>query len=138
MPWSEVVVDLIGLWCIKVGGQEVDFYALTCIDPVTNLVEMIRLENKTAKHVTHQFENVWLARYPRPGKCIHDNGGEFISAAFQHMLQHTGVKDVLTTSQNPQANSMCKQLHQTVTNILCETTNGTTNAMQQAVNAVDD
>eukprot|EP00957_Ditylum_brightwellii_P134508 10254432-Ditylum_brightwellii.AAC.1 len=66
-----------------------------------------------AAHVVQQFENVWLARYPRPGKCIHDNGGEFIGAAFQEMLQRMGVEDAPTTSRNPQANSVCKRLHQT-------------------------
>eukprot|EP00957_Ditylum_brightwellii_P044318 3362572-Ditylum_brightwellii.AAC.1 len=66
MPWDEVAVDLIGPWRMQVNGQEVEFNALTCIDPVTNLVEMIRLDNKMSEHVAHQFENVWLARYPRP------------------------------------------------------------------------
>eukprot|EP00957_Ditylum_brightwellii_P007270 552719-Ditylum_brightwellii.AAC.1 len=66
---------------------------------------MVRVNNKTAAHVAQQFENVWLARYPWPGKCIHDNGGEFIRATFQEMLQRMGVKDVPTTSRNPQANS---------------------------------
>eukprot|EP00957_Ditylum_brightwellii_P067286 5106588-Ditylum_brightwellii.AAC.1 len=87
MPWEEVAMDLIGPWWMQVNGQEVELNALTCIDPVTNLVEMIRLDNKTSEHVACQFDNVWLARYLQPGKCIHDNGGEFISAAFQQLLQ---------------------------------------------------
>eukprot|EP00957_Ditylum_brightwellii_P044319 3362573-Ditylum_brightwellii.AAC.1 len=66
MPWDEVAVDLIGPWRMQVNGQEVEFNALTCIDPVTNLVEMIRLDNKTSGHVARQFENIWLARFPRP------------------------------------------------------------------------
>eukprot|EP00978_Attheya_sp_CCMP212_P027179 scaffold90819_cov35-Attheya_sp.AAC.1 len=57
-PWREVAVDLIGPWKVKLGnvpnedGQEsyVEFNALTCIDPVTNLVELIRINNKTAAH----------------------------------------------------------------------------------------
>eukprot|EP00957_Ditylum_brightwellii_P073421 5579199-Ditylum_brightwellii.AAC.1 len=42
------------------------------------------------------------------------------------------------TSHNPQANSVCKRLYQTIANTLRATTNGTTNAMQQATCAVDD
>eukprot|EP00957_Ditylum_brightwellii_P119292 9100858-Ditylum_brightwellii.AAC.1 len=54
------------------------------------------------------------------------------------MLQQTGVKDAPTTSRNPQANSICERLHQTVANILRTTTNGVAHTMQQATHAVDD
>ena len=63
-PWSEVMVDLVGPWKVKVQNQNEDllFYALTCIDHVSNLVEMVRLQNKTAAHVSQQFENCRLNR----------------------------------------------------------------------------
>ena len=37
------------------------------------------------------FENNWLAWYPCPSCCIHDNGGEFTGAAFSHMLHANGI-----------------------------------------------
>lgn len=86
LPWNEVAVGLIGPWRIQVGNRIIEFDALTCIDPVTNLVELIRVNNKTAYHVAEQFENVWLSRYPRPNRCIHDNGGEFVGWEFQELL----------------------------------------------------
>eukprot|EP00957_Ditylum_brightwellii_P161645 12307150-Ditylum_brightwellii.AAC.1 len=55
--WSEVVVDLIGHWRLNVQGQEVELNTLASIDIVTNITKIIRIENKTAKHVAHQFEN---------------------------------------------------------------------------------
>ena len=117
-----VAVDLIGPWKVKIGvDEEIEFNALTRIDPVTNLVELIRINNKTSKHVTEQFENVWLARYPRPNKCVHDNGGEFIGFEFQQALQRAGVIDSPTTSRKPQANPVCERLHQTIANILRST-----------------
>eukprot|EP00957_Ditylum_brightwellii_P128215 9778855-Ditylum_brightwellii.AAC.2 len=64
VPWSEVAVNLIGPWRIIIGNKEVEFYVLTCIDPVTNLVEMICIKNKTAEYVAQQFKNVWLLHYP--------------------------------------------------------------------------
>ena len=70
-PWEEVHVDLIGPWAYQFPNKRViTFNALTCIDPVTNLVEVIRIRNKTAYHVAQQFENVWLSRYPKPNKCV--------------------------------------------------------------------
>ena len=119
MPWDEVAIDLIGPWSIELhNGQKVEFNALTCIDPVTNLVEIIRINRKTAEHVAQKFEDCWLARYPRPNRCVHDNGGEFIGEAFQLKLQEHGVTDVHTTSRNPQGNAVCERMHQTVANVL--------------------
>jgi hypothetical protein len=146
-PWREVAVDLIGPWKVKLGnipnedGQEssVDFNALTCIDPVTNLVELIRINNKTAAHIGAKFEQGWLSRYPRPIRCIHDNGGEFTGEQFQLRLQTNGIKDVPTTVKNPQSNAICERMHQTVANSLrCLTYTNPPNNMAEANTMVDD
>lgn len=85
---------------------------------MTNLVEMIRIRDKTSKHVAEQFANVWLARYPRPNKCVHDNGGEFKGPEFQQLLSQVGTEDKPTTAKNPQSNAVCERMHQTVANVL--------------------
>ena len=95
-----------------------NFIALTIIDPVTNLVELVRLENKTSAHVARQFENTWLARYPLPQKCVHDQGGEFTGFPFQRVLQRHGIRARSTTAKNPQANAICERMHQTIGNSL--------------------
>jgi hypothetical protein len=64
------------------------------------------------------FENTWLARYPKPERCVHDNGGEFIGADFQRILEINGVHDVPTTIKNPQANAICERMHQSAGNII--------------------
>ena len=117
-PWDEVAVDLIGPWKIEVQGREFVFRALTCIDPVSNLVEIIRIDNRSSQHVSDQFANSWLARYPSPNRCIHDNGGEFIGHEFQTLLTQNAIKAVPTTVKNPQSNAMCERMHQTVANVL--------------------
>ena len=43
LPWAEVSVDLIGPWKITVQEEDIYFNALTCIDQVSNLVEMIQI-----------------------------------------------------------------------------------------------
>ena len=117
-PWQEVAVDLIGPWAINIRDQWYEFNALTCIDMVTNLVEIIRVDRKTSAHIRTKFEQSWLARYPWPKRCIHDNGGEFNGHEFQELLELCQIKDVPTTSKNPQANAICERMHQTVGNIL--------------------
>lgn len=138
LPWNEVAVDLIGPWTIVINGNEIKFHALTCIDPVTNLVEIQRLEAITAEAVGQMFENLWLSRYPRPNRCIHDNGSEFIGSEFQEVLERNGIIDVPTTSRNPQANAICERMHQTIGNVLRTTGNSRTNSLQKAMKSLDD
>ena len=56
---------------------------------------------------------------------MHDNGGEFIGWEFQTLLQKSNIRDKPTTSYNPQANSICERMHQTVGNVLRTLLHGT-------------
>ena len=51
-------------------------------------------------------------------RCVHDKGGEFIGAEFQWLLELFSIKDVCSTSKNPQSNAVCERMHQTVENVL--------------------
>ncbi len=91
---------------------------MTCIDTALNLVELIRIDNKTAKHIPDKFTQRCLCRYPRPVQCLHDKGGEFIGQNFQWLLEIFSIKNVCSTSKNPQSNAICERMHQTVNNVL--------------------
>ncbi len=54
-PWEEVAIDLIGPWKVKVNGWKNEFNALTCIDTALNLVKLICIDNKPAKHIRDKF-----------------------------------------------------------------------------------
>ena len=116
-PWEEVQVDLIGPWMFKFAKWQITVNALTVIDPFIGVCEMARLKNKTCAHVATKFYQIWLARYPRPLRCIHDNGEEFIRQEFQDTLKHYGIQDVPTTVKNPQANSIIERMHLTAGSI---------------------
>jgi hypothetical protein len=105
MPWEELAVDLIGPWTINVAGQELTFNALTCIHPVTNLVELTCIDNKTSAHIAMKTENTWLAWYPKPERCIHNKGGEFMGYEFQRMLTMNGYTRFI--DYEPQSSSQC-------------------------------
>ena len=117
-PWSEIACDLIGPWKLDVGNQRRTFSALTIIDTVTNLVEVVRLDNHSAAHVALHFENTWLSRYPKPVSCIYDQGGEFTGFHFQQMLQRNNIKARPILAKNPQANAICERMHQSIGNTL--------------------
>ena len=103
-PWEEVAIDLIGPWTVKVNGCKVEFNALTCIDTASNLVELVHIDNKTSLYILNKFMQSWLARYPLPIRCVRNKGGEFIGEVFQWLLQIVSIKDVQSTSKNPQSN----------------------------------
>ena len=86
-PWQEIAVNLIGPWKICVNDHQVSFCALSIIDTVTNLPELVRINSKSAAHVGLQLENAWLSRYPRPQDIIFDQGSEFLGLGFQRVLE---------------------------------------------------
>ncbi len=58
-------VDLIGPWKITTStNRTYEFLALTCIDRVTGLAELIRIDNKESDHVVDKFAECWLLQYP--------------------------------------------------------------------------
>ena len=90
-PFEEVAVDLIGPWKVQVRDKAYEFNAPTAIDTVTNLVEIVRIDRKTSEHITSRFAQSWMARYPWPKRCVHDNGGEFVGWEFQQFLDKCNV-----------------------------------------------
>ena len=54
-PWLEVAIDLIGPWQVKIGTRVLLFQVLTCIDTVTNLAEVICIDNQSSVHISMFF-----------------------------------------------------------------------------------
>ncbi len=77
IPFKECAMDLIGPWTVQVHGNPYEFEALTAIDTVTNLVEIIRIDDKCSKTVVRKFTQCWLMHHPWPQHCVHDPGTEF-------------------------------------------------------------
>ncbi len=114
---KECAVDLIGPWTIQVRDKPFEFNALTMINTVSNLVELLRIDDKTSAHIAKKYAQVWLSRYPWSARCIHNNWGKFIEPEFQLLLEGCWIKNVPTTSKNPQVNAICERTCQTVGNI---------------------
>ena len=114
IPWQQIHVDTIGPWSLRINGQEIKYIALTVIDPVTNLLEIHPMYNKTAASAKRALEHCWLCRYPRPSVCVHDNGSEFIGHDFQFFLTQAGIKSQAVAAHNPQSNGIIERSHATI------------------------
>ena len=116
-PWEVVHVDCCGPWNVKyedlltatVVQQKIQL--LTMVDACLGWPEFAVIHNMTAKHIAHAFDRSWLCRYPRPSKCIYDNGSEFIGREFQEMLESYSIQPAPTTVKNPQANAIIERMH---------------------------
>ena len=117
LPWQEIHCDTIGPWTIDLRAQTLEFKAITTIDPVTNLVKITPLITKTAAEVAAGVENNWIACYPRPLRCVSDQGPEF-SEEFTNMLANNGIKHRFSSARNPQGNSIVERIHQAIGNVL--------------------
>jgi hypothetical protein len=95
-----------------------DILVFTAIDPATNFIELQVIPNKNSALVARTFDRLWLCRYHRPLKCIHDSGSEFTGIEFQELLLSYGIKSSCITISNPQANSILERAHQTIGNQL--------------------
>ena len=112
-------------------------HALTMIDITSTLSETVRIENKTSTHMAMMFENHWLARYPRPTRCLHDQGTEFMGMGFQNMLHLNGIQSVPTSVRNPQANAVCERMHKTVQDMLQSSLRAPPENVETAVELID-
>ena len=55
--WGKVDTNLIGPWKVQTRTERIyEFSALTSIDRVTGLAELIRIDKKTSEHVAAKFE----------------------------------------------------------------------------------
>jgi transposase InsO family protein len=100
-PWVEVRVDHIGPYTQSDNLSAPKYFALSIIDPATSWIELHPLPNLSAITTCTVFGNNWLCRYPRPYKCIYDQGSAFTSNEFQELLSSYGIVPSPTTIQNP-------------------------------------
>lgn len=121
-PFHTVHVDMIGPWRVyfKIVGKKVykEVQALTIVDRATTWPEIIPTLNKESLVIAELFDKVWLCRYPRPNRIIHDNGNEFTGFEFQELCSSYGIAAVPTTVKNPRGNSPVERMHLTAADML--------------------
>ena len=118
VPYTEVHCDEIGPWTCKIQGNEVKVQALTMVDPVTNLVEIIGVYLTSAKEALQAFVKTWLLQYPVPKRVVMDGGPEFTGNKWEFMLQNWGLKHGRIMAHTPTANSIMESSHRSMGQVL--------------------
>jgi len=117
-PWKDLCVDLSGPWTATVNNKEMEFHALTMVDPFTSWPEIIPIYTKQAPYIRDFILQQWLRRYPRPSRIIFDQGGEFDNAWLYALCKRWNIKPEPITVKNPRANAIVERLHRTLGDML--------------------
>jgi len=56
------------------------------VDHATGTFEITQIKDKTAETVALALDRTWFSRYPRPVRCIYDNGSKLTSKEFTELL----------------------------------------------------
>ncbi len=70
------------------------------IDTVSNLVELVRIDDKTSAHIAKKYAQEWLTQYLWPARRIPNNGGKFMEPESQLLLEGCWIKNIPTTSDH--------------------------------------
>jgi transposase InsO family protein len=110
LPWQTIQIDSFGPW----NGIK----GITIIDPATRFIEIHEQSDDTSETAARIVNSEWLCRYPKPIRCIHDQGPNFRGIAFRSLLEDYGIKNVPITVENPQTQGIVERSHATIANIL--------------------
>jgi hypothetical protein len=133
-------VDLIGPYILKgKDNSQIDFTALTMINPASCLFEIVELPKitrlprqtvngkellaadkifeKTSNCIAKLVNKTWLCRYPWCCYLIYDNRSEF-KLHSEYLCKSYGIKHKPTTLKNPQANAILEHMHQVLGQML--------------------
>lgn len=89
-------------------------YLFTMIDRTTRWVEAVPMVDKTAETCADAFVRHWVSRFGTPKVLTSDQGRQFESELFQHLLQALGTKFIRTTGYHPQSNGLIENWHRTL------------------------
>jgi hypothetical protein len=142
IPWECLYVDLIGPYTLKgKGNLQIDFVALTMIDPASSwfkiaelpVVEQLcqqtvnckeqliadKIFDKTSEHIAKIVNKTWLCIYLHRCHLIYDNRSEF-KLHFKYLCESYGITQMPPRVKNPQANGILKRVHQVLGQMLAQ------------------
>ncbi len=119
--------------------MQIDFVALTMIDPAPSWFEIVKLFvvkqlhlqtvngkelqiadeifDNTFEHITKLVNKTWLCRYPRCHYLMCDNGSEF-KLYFKYLCKSYGITHKPTTVKNPRVNGILGHVYQVLGQML--------------------
>lgn len=101
-------IDIVGPLPTSVDGYR---YCVTMIDRGTGWPEAYPVHNITAETVARTVFEGWISRFGCPVKLTSDQGRQFESELFNHLMKYLGIHKLRTTPYHPQSNGMIERWH---------------------------
>lgn len=89
-------------------------YLLTMIDRATGWPEAIPLQEITAETVAKNVYDNWIVRFGCPCRITTDQGRQFESLLFLHLLKYLGIEKLRTNAYHPQSNGIIERWHRSL------------------------
>ena len=110
-PLEFVAIDILGELLRITRGKRL---SLVISESFSKLVKTVPLERISAVEVAKAFLHHWILVYGPPLLLLADNGTKFISKLFQEICRLLGVKNLFTTTYQPQTNDQVERFNRTI------------------------
>lgn len=104
-------IDIVGPFNETENGHK---YILTMCDRLSRYLIMTPIKDIKALTVTQAFLTHWVCVFGIPDCVISDQGTQFESTIFQHLMKILNIKKQRTTAYRPQSNGRVERLHREI------------------------
>lgn len=108
-PFQNIIVDIVGPLPKTKKGNE---YILTVLCPTIRNPEVSPLKNISAKSIA-KYLTPMFTTFGIPEEIQSDRGSNFTSKLFHQILQELGIRQTLSTAEQPQSQGALERCHQT-------------------------
>ena len=110
-PPEFVAIDILGELIRTPRGN---YYKLLISDQFSKLVRTVPLKKVAASEVAKAFVHHWVFPYDASIWLLSDNGKQFIEKHFRETCRMLGVKNLYTTTYDPQINGQVERFNRTI------------------------
>ena len=86
-----------------------DTWVLHAIDYMTLFSSAAVLKDKYTEEIIGKFFTIWIGVFGPPQRILSDNGGEFVSYAFESMCESFNISQHTTAAEAPFVNGVCER-----------------------------
>ena len=94
-------------------------YIITLGDCFSKYAILIPSKDHTAQAASDALLDGVISYFRVPKQLLSNKGGEFNGQAWEELLKAPDIQSVLTSPYHPKGNSINKQSHRTMNNMLC-------------------
>lgn len=127
-PLGKQVLPVLEAWrsvTTKNANQSAEpkAFVMLMVDYFTKTLELAVLPNKSPATAARAFYDYWVNRYGAPEVVTSDNGAEFATADFVHMLSRLPAAHITTSVLHPASNGAVERTVRTIKEMLAKRVN---------------